>query len=206
MVKNNIQNLSEVELNILNSAKEVFIQKGFDGANMQEIADKAGINKALLHYYFRKKELLFKEVFKMALIDFIPNIQQIMVSDKPLKTKIKIFVESYIDMLQKNPYLPNFIINELSRRPENLLSIIKELGLNPTLMIKSFEMSMKEAGVKLYLVKHLLINILSMCIFPVVAKPIISNFLFDNNTANYEAFIKQRKKFVYEFIIKALEL
>ncbi|HOQ48773.1 MAG TPA: TetR/AcrR family transcriptional regulator [Candidatus Kapabacteria bacterium] len=73
---------------------------------MQEIADVAGINKALLHYYFRKKEILFKTIFQQAFSEFVPNIQEVISSDKSLRQKIKLFVDSYLDLLMNNPYLP----------------------------------------------------------------------------------------------------
>jgi len=208
MDKNNknhhFNTLSETENRILDAAKKVFIQKGFYGATMQEIADVAGINKALLHYYFRKKEILFKTIFQQAFSEFVPNIQEVISSDKSLRQKIKLFVDSYLDLLMNNPYLPIFILNELSQRPEKLIAIIKSMGLNPSLIIKNLGKSLQEAGIKSYPVKHLLANILSMCIFPVVAKPIISSFLFDGNEKAYQLFIQQRKKYVYDFIIKAL--
>ncbi len=203
---NSPNNLSEPENKILEAAKKVFIQKGFDGATMQEIADVAGINKALLHYYFRKKEILFKTIFQQAFSEFVPNIQEVISSDKPLRKKIKSFIEGYIDLLTKNPYLPIFILNELSQRPEKLITIIKSSGLNPSLIIKNFDKSLQEAGIKSYPIKHLLVNILSMCIFPVVAKPVISSFLFDGNDKSYQLFIQQRKKYIYDFIIKALKI
>lgn len=199
-------NLSETEIKILEAAKKIFLIKGFDGATMQEIADEAGINKALLHYYFRKKEILFKTVFQQVFKVFIPNIQQLMSSDKPIKTKIKLFVEAYMDLLIQNPYLPNFILNELSKRPENLVNIIKGLGINPSLIIKNLEKSLQTSNIKNYPVKHLLINILSMCIFPVVAKPLVTSFLFDGDENSYSSFIAQRKKYIYDFLIRALNL
>jgi len=205
---NNIltHSLSEMEIRILDAAKKVFIEKGFDGASMQDIANEAGINKALLHYYFRKKEFLFQAIFTQALKDFIPNIMQSMTSNEPFPIKLKLFIENYINMLTQHPHIPIFILHELSRRPENLVSIIKSLGINPKLLLSIFEKEIKEAGGEYYPAEHLIINTLAMCIFPIAAKPIICSLLFNQNEEEYQNFINERKTLVYEFIMKAIKL
>ena len=120
--------MTEHEMNteqkILDAAKEVFQQKGMTGARMQEIADKAGINKALLHYYYRTKDKLFEKVFELAFSLFIPKVKEMMISDKPVFEKIEFFVENYLNLLQKHPYIPGFVISELNRNPEILVKII----------------------------------------------------------------------------------
>lgn len=198
--------LSETELRILDAAKKVFVEKGFDGASMQDIANEAGINKALLHYYFRKKEFLFKAIFKQALHSFIPNLLQVIQSNEPVRVKLKLFVENYIDMLLLNPHIPVFILHELSRRPENLVSVIKEMGVNPSLILQNMEKGIAEAGGTSYPTKHLLVNMLAMCIFPIAAKPILTMMLFSGNDEEYQKFVSERKQLVYEFLLKALNL
>ncbi len=198
--------LSETEIKILDAAKKIFIEKGFDGASMQDIANEAGINKALLHYYFRKKEFLFQAIFRQAFIEFIPNIMQTMASNMPFREKIKHLIDNYIEMLLKHPHIPIFILHELSLRPQNFVDIITSLGINPPLLLSIFENEIKESGGEYYPPKHLIINILSMCIFPVVAKPIITSLLFNQNEEQYKQFIIERKELVYEFIKKALKL
>jgi len=206
-MENNITiTLSETELKILDAAKKVFVEKGFDGASMQDIANEAGINKALLYYYFRKKEFLFKAIFKQALHSFIPNLLQVIQSNETVRVKLKMFVDNYIDMLLLNPHLPVFILHELSRRPENLVSAIKELGVNPTLILQNMEKGVVEAGGTAYPAKHLLVNMLAMCIFPIAAKPILTMLLFSGNDEEYQEFVSERKQLVYEFLLKALNL
>jgi len=87
---------------ILEAAKKVFISHGFDGTSMQQIANEAGINKSLLHYYFRNKEKLFAAVFSYAFQNFIPQVQGILNSDISVFIKIERIVSEYMDMLLKN--------------------------------------------------------------------------------------------------------
>src|SRR5580698_7184188 len=101
------------EEKILTAAKKIFLLKGMDGARMQDIADEAKINKALLHYYFRSKEMLFEKIFKEALEKLFPKILDIWKSDVSLFQKIENFCVKYIDMMQQNPYLPLFVLNEV---------------------------------------------------------------------------------------------
>ena len=88
-MKEKIQDPRETQ--ILNAAKKVFQKKGMDGARMQEIADEAGINKALLHYYYRSKQQLFEAVFKFAFNLLAPQLNQILNDDSSIENQNKEF-------------------------------------------------------------------------------------------------------------------
>lgn len=92
--------------------------KGMDGTRMQEIADKAGINKAMLHYYYRSKQLLFEAVFSNAFSLLAPQMNKILNDDSSIEEKVKAFTNNYISFIAKHPYLPNFIIQELNQNPK----------------------------------------------------------------------------------------
>jgi len=114
------------ETGILNAAKRIFQQKGMEGARMQEIADEAGINKALLHYYYRSKQLLFEAVFKNVFLLLAPQLNKVLNDDSSLFDKIKNFTNNYISFVIKHPYLPNFIIQELNRNPDFITKLTSE--------------------------------------------------------------------------------
>ena len=103
------------EERILKAARTVFIEKGYYGARMQEIADKAEINKAMLHYYFRDKEKLFYRIFEKVFQEFFPMITDIIDSEKKIEYKIREICNNYVSLFQKNPYIPLFILSEISR-------------------------------------------------------------------------------------------
>src|SRR5678810_1109142 len=119
MVKNEKQ--LGAEERILEAACKVFTTKGMAGARMQDIADEADINKALLHYYFRDKDKLFEVVFMEEAQKFFPKINAIFNSDAPLFEKIENFVNEYIDEMLENPYLPWFVLNEMNRDPDQFM-------------------------------------------------------------------------------------
>lgn len=196
---------TNTEENILNAAKRVFHEKGMDGARMQEIADEAGINKALLHYYYRSKQLLFEAVFKNAFKLLAPQLNKVLNSDDTLNDKIKNFTKNYISFTIKYPYLPNFIINELNRNPEFVQKLTSEKHF-PT--ITKFKQQVLEnvtnGTIKPIKPEHLFINILSLNIFPFIASPLLKGFLSVNNE-NYKQLLEERATEVSNFIINAIK-
>ena len=194
------------ENTILNAAKVIFQQKGMDGARMQEIADEAGINKALLHYYFRSKQLLFEAVFKNAFILLAPQMHKILNDDSSIFDKIKNFTSNYISFVIKHPYLPNFIIQELNKNPEFAINILAE---NKFPNIEKFKNQISEevanGTIKPIKADQLFINILSLNIFPFIAAPLFKGFLNLSNH-DYNLMLEQRKTEVAEFIINSIKV
>jgi len=190
---------------ILSAAKKVFMQKGFGATRMQEIADEAGINKSLLHYYFRTKEKLFDAIFEEVLSQVIPKISKAMTSDYTLFEKIEIFADTYISVFQKNPHFPMFVLHELSSNPEKILPRFKnQLGH----IEKIFPQIKKEISSDINNnidAEQLIINMLSMCIFPIIGKPIIKGILFENDEKKYLEFIEKRKKEIPKFVINSIK-
>ena len=194
----------ETEEKILQAAKTVFQQKGFDGTRMQDIADEADINKALLHYYFRSKDRLFDAVFRDAFKKFFPKVQEILVSDIPLQKKLEGFIDKYIDMVTENPFLPIFILNEVNRNPDKIDEIINLQVINPQLLFQSVQKEIESGNIRPIDPRHLIVSTIGMCLFPFLAKPIIKNFLMNNSEEEYKLFISQRKKEVTELVLKSI--
>lgn len=202
---------TETEAIILKAAYDIFLENGFDGTRMQQIADRAGINKALLHYYFRSKQQLFNKIFVNAIQKFIPNIISIfMKTDLNLFDKIRQFTSQYIDILLQEPFVPLFVLNELSRNHNNLIETFSEhLGEHIDFVKKSIKTELQNEYKKANIIKidykSLIVNMLSLCIFPFVSKPIIKNVLFDKDEKAYNKFIEKRKTEVAEFIINSIK-
>ncbi|MCF8303239.1 MAG: TetR/AcrR family transcriptional regulator [Bacteroidales bacterium] len=192
------------EEHILRIARNVFERKGFQGARMQEIANEAGINKSLLHYYYRSKEKLFHNAYRKAFESMIPDVREIFMGQKPIKEKIRLFADSYSRFLMQNPNLPHFVLHELNRDPESLLSIIKEAGIDPTQFIGQIKKEMEAGNIMPMDPRQLMINILSMTIFPFIAKPIIMPVLCGNDQEVYKQLIEERKKLIPEFFTNVM--
>ena len=189
---------------ILEAAKNVFVAKGMEGARMQEIADEAGINKALLHYYFRSKERLFEAIFSEIIKFAFPKITRIVQSEEPIITKIEQVIDAYIDLLIKHPFIPGFVIKELNRDPSGLFKMVMKFGLNPQLVFDQIQLAMDRGEIIQMQPRHLAANIISMCIFPFAARPIIGFVLFKDDQAALEAFYAERADVIKQFVIHAI--
>ena len=193
------------EATILNAAKSIFQRKGMDGARMQEIANEAGINKALLHYYYRSKQLLFEAVFKNAFKLLAPQLKKVLNSDDSLNDKIKNFTKNYISFTIKHPYLPNFIINELNRNPEFVQKLTSEKHFPTITKFKQQVTENVENGtIKPIKAEQLLIHILALNIFPFIASPLLKGFLTVNDE-EYKQLLEERTTEVSNFIINGIK-
>lgn len=195
---------------IFDAAQKVFIEKGFNGARMEEIAREASINKALLHYYYRTKEKLFKAIFERVFKSFFPQVLTFLESDLPLFDKIEMFVEKYIDFILKNPFIPNFIMSEINRNPDNIAEMLGNVtgALKNDIFGKFGDMIHKEienGTIRPIKPEQLIVNILGLCIFPFVARPIIQGVVFKGDKKVYQVFLESRKKEVVEFVINAIK-
>ena len=196
---------------IFDAANKVFLQKGFTGARMQEIAEEAGINKALLHYYFRTKEKLFKAIFERVFSHFMPKIVTFMSSDAPLLEKIEFFVHSYIDFIIRNPYIPGFVINEINRNPDNITEMLGHVsGMTKNDAFGKFTELVKHeveiGNIRQIEPEQLIVNMIGLCIFPFVARPIIQGIIFNGDKKKYKQFLESRKNEVTGFIINSIKI
>jgi len=201
-----IKIVKSTEEKILTSAKSVFMAKGMFGARMQDIADEAGINKALLHYYFRSKEKLFEVIFSEAAQKLIPKINFIFESDMPLFEKIEHFCDDYITIMAENPYLPLFVLNEINQDANRFLNNIwaKQSMPRPKNFLDQIEKEVKKGTIKPISPLHLLINLISMTIFPFIGKPMFQ-FNLQLDELQYRQIMEQRKKEIPKFIIDSIK-
>jgi AcrR family transcriptional regulator len=192
---------------ILAAARKTFLIKGMSGARMQDIADAAGINKALLHYYFSSKDKLFEVIFMEEAKKFFPKINMIFESELPLFEKIEKFTVEYIDEIQQNPYLPLFILNQINQDTDKFLGKLlgKENQPNPHNFLAQIEKEVKNGTIRPISPIQLLINLLSMCIFPFIGKPMILRKI-GLDELQFRHLMEQRKKEIPQFVINAIKI
>jgi TetR/AcrR family transcriptional regulator len=196
--------VSSTEERILEAAKKVFHCKGYDGARMQEIADEAGVNKSLVHYYYRNKDNIFQAVFEDAFTRLIARLNEIFFSELTFTDKIETFIGYYITFLSQNSYLPLFILNGLYEKPEQLKKMLEKVQLSPELLLEKMRKQAKEELNLDIEPFHIYINILALSIFPVVARPLIQT-IFGLSNEQMTLFYEERKTVVPEFILNALK-
>lgn len=192
------------EHRIFEAAHEVFTQKGMAGAKMQEIADRAGINKALLHYYYRSKEKLFEAVATAVLRKVMPKVLQILESDLPLVEKLEHFVDAYIDVVRQNPFVPLFVIAEMNKHPERFFDEIIPKDLpRLTFFYKQVEEAIASGLIRPVSPRHLVINAFSLCVFPIIARP-MARIILGLTAEEMNQFLDERKKEVKSFLLYAI--
>ncbi len=196
---------STTENRIKEAARKIFIKKGLAGARMQEIADEAKINKAMLHYYYRNKEQLFKKIFEEVAAEFVPNIFSILGEDRPLEVKVQDFVSHYLDMLTRNPFLPLFLLSELRSQPEFFENAvgIKRSGILEKLAVQ-LKAEAKAGHIKPISPANFMANLMSLSIFPFLAQPMLQ-LIFSMNTQEFKNFIEERKQLIPQFIMSSLK-
>lgn len=204
MVNKKFKKDHDAEQRIIEAARKVFIKKGFDGARMQEIADEADINKALLHYYFRSKEKLFDHIFKEAFKHFWPSIEDIMQKkDATVKDLIKAAVDGYMDILERMPFLPVFIIGEINRSPERMEELMLSAGIRPDVVVKIIRNAINNGEMIDMDPRELVVNIVGLSIFPYLSRPLLSR-MFWNSAEEYEQFLENRRTTVFDFICRSV--
>jgi AcrR family transcriptional regulator len=191
---------------ILQAARAVFLEKGMEGSRMQEIADLASINKALLHYYFRNKETLFQAVFNQAIQELLPALTEVFRSNRPLLEKIPAFFEIHIGFIQQNPMIPHFIMSEISRNPEMILQSFKAVSEEGIMgkIARDIKLSVAAGEIRDIEPLQLIMNLLSLSVFPFLARPLFTEIAGIGNEG-YDRIMEERKAEVSKFVIHALK-
>ncbi|WP_304342674.1 TetR/AcrR family transcriptional regulator [Chryseobacterium koreense] len=181
---------------ILLAASKVFTEKGFSGTRTRDIADEAGINLALLNYYFRSKEKLFNQVMKVKVVLLFGKIIPIISNEKTtLEEKIDLASEKYFEILSKNPNLPLFVISEIQKKNSNIKSIIPvDQVLKNSVIIG--QIKEKKPDINPF---HFLMSFLGLTVFPFMARPIFENFnIMDDK--EFQHFLEERKDYIPKWI------
>lgn len=185
------------EEKIKSAARELFHQKGFEGTRTRDIAEAAGINLALMNYYFRSKKKLFELIMLETIETFFQSIVGIL-RDEALSTdqKIKNVSSHYIEMLLEEPDLPIFILSEMRTNPSFIIdNIIKDKKIRETPLFQFLQQNIRQDTANPGNPAHILINFISMTIFPFAAKPLIEE-LFELNDDQFRTLMKDRKDLI----------
>ena len=202
----------DTEQRILYAAHLVFLRSGTAGARTQEIAAEAGVNSAVLHYYFCSKERLAEAVFRRAAGELFPVVAGILASDLALEEKVRKVIEVELDRLSRAPYLPAYVISELAYHPERIRQMLAAVtGARPdalgqsvlTRMQTQIRAEARAGRIRPIAAEQFLVNLLSLCIFPFAAQPMFAALL-GLDGERFTRFIRDRKRELPEFFMRAL--
>jgi len=196
------------KLSILEAAKKVFTTRGYSGARMQEIADEAKINKAMLHYYFKTKDELFTVILEDTMALIVEKFGQALESEGTVIEKIEKIIKAYISNIRGNPHMPIFMLHELSQNRLEFLDAVKGKIHHLPNFLEFFQQiqSEQDAGlIKPIPPVHLLLNVMSMSIFPFIVKPVFCNVI-EIPEEQFDLLMDQRVEVVTKFVKSAIEL
>ncbi|MDB5282066.1 MAG: TetR family transcriptional regulator [Bacteroidota bacterium] len=184
------------EEKIKQAARKLFTERGFDAVKTRDIAAEAGINLALLNYYFRSKQKLFDVIMVENFEQFVQQLIPVMGDENLSLDEIIAKVSgNYIDMLRNNPDLPFFILNEMKNESSELLVIREKMKDVKSGFIKRVEKAMKEGKLTPLHMGHLMMNFMGLVIFPFVAKPVLMKVNGFSNK-EFDALMDERKDLV----------
>ena len=185
------------ETQILNAATDVFLEKGKDGATMQDIAARAGVNKALLHYYFRSKDRLYEKVFARQVDEFFGRFAELIPQTDDIREFLESFVSNYIDRLVAHPQLPGFMLWEIKQGGATAGKLIRKKVFrgrkSGTPLDSVIQKAVRDGTIRPVDPANFILNLISMCIFPVVGRPVIEKILPEVRITSPE-FLEKRKK------------
>jgi TetR/AcrR family transcriptional regulator len=200
------ENDKQTEEKIFEAATDVFLDKGMDGARMQDIATHAGINKALLHYYYRTKDQLFNAVFEMIAKKMLKKFAPVFDENLTLEEKIRFFFHEHIKFMQENPRLPAFVLNEINRNPQRITQIIKNIEFDEIgkKLFDQHKEELKKYNITIETLPQIMTSIAAISVFPFAAKGLIEAIL-GKLGSDFDTYIENRKEFAPEFVINALK-
>lgn len=203
---------ADTESRILEAARKVFTRAGTAGARMQDIAREAGVNQALLHYYFRSKQALADRVFREAATTLLAALPGLVREDASLEEMLRNFVRTYIGTVRQTPFLPAYMAAEAHHNPERVVAVIESItGRNPNdaspqllRRVQAMIDARVAAGeMRPIRAEHLMINTISVLAFPFVARSILAS-VYAMDDAAFERFLDERVEELPRFLLNAV--
>jgi TetR/AcrR family transcriptional regulator len=188
---------AQTEKLIKEKAKILFFQKGLLKATTQEIADEAGVNRALIHYYFRSREQLLDVLLLETIQEKRDRVRNILTSNAPFREKIARYIDTVVDYGLMYPYLENFIISETARHPDKLRDICaKDSVKSSDLIREQLEREVRNKTIAPVSAIHFMVNLSALCNYPLLAKSVLQT-IHGMTDSTYRKFLNERKQVIY---------
>ena len=187
------------------AARDIFMKKGYSATKTRDIAEYAGINLALLNYYFRSKEKLFNQIMMESMSAFFQGmITVFMDKESSLEQKFHKIVNSYIEQIKQQPDTPLFILSEMQRNPDEFLSkMTKKLKIQDTILYQQLIAEIGKEKLDKVNPIHFLVNLMSMTLFPFIGKSMLEH-IGDINPQQFNALMEERKMLIPMWVMQML--
>ena len=191
----------DTEERIFEAALEIFSQKGKDGARMQEIADEAGINKAMLHYYFRSKDKLYEAVFRYVFRRFSEGHLQSVTEAPTFAETLRSFIHAFIDIHKQNPAIIRLMVNENlagGSTMGRLIQLSDHESSPPAMLLHKIKKAIDRGEIRRVDPEHTLLTILSCNLFFFIWAPTIKMKI--EQSQDWDRFVEERKEHIFEML------
>lgn len=162
-----------MESKIIETAKAVFIEHGYAETSMSEIANRVGINRPTLHYYFRTKDRLYQAIIGSIVSNYFPKVFGTLTDvDRPIGERIGDIIDTYLNILFNIPDLPMFFLKELNRDPKTLIDTVKQLNLTDNLQAacQSLQSEMEQGKLRAVPLQYVFYTFYGLLIFPFLTR------------------------------------
>ncbi|HHP7238442.1 TetR/AcrR family transcriptional regulator [Longibacter sp.] len=201
-----VSEYSETEQQIFDAALAEFARKGKDGARMQSIADAAGINKAMLHYYFRGKDQLYADVFRHTMQRFMDSFGASLTEAPTFAKTLRAFIEGYVSFVRDNELCVRLIVSENlaggTLVAENVRRMKTTEGAPPRVMVDRIRAAVEDGDIRPVDPDHTILSIVSTCIFFFAMRPTVE--VLHEDAGNWDAFVTSRTEHIFELIYRGL--
>ncbi len=187
---------------ILDTAMSVFFKEGRIKATTQEIADAAGVNRTLIHYYFKSRNALFKQVNNLADLRYRSTLDKIYMSDNPFKVKVKLIIEALIKIHREYPYLEVYLSSGMVRiaATDSRSLVPSEDECKPfRYMLKEVDQELLAGNISATSSMHFMTNILSLAVYPFFMRPLQLK-LYSIHDSEYNSFIDERRDEIMQLL------
>ena len=192
---------TDTEQLIKDTAKKVFFKDGKLHATTQDIADAAGINRASIHYYYRSRKLLFDKVFAEATEEMHVKMAGVISQNLPFRQLIEGVIDAFLKKSVEHPYLELFLITEMNTDPNLSFAILspEETEERKKMIQLAVEAEVAAGTTKPIEPEHFIANMMSLCAFPFLGKPMIQKAT-NLNDDGYAQFLQERKEVILKLL------
>jgi TetR/AcrR family transcriptional regulator len=198
---------SDTEQDIFDAALRVFARDGKRGARMQEIANAAGINKAMLHYYFRDKETLYEEVFGFTMQRFMASFGESLKKAPTFEETLRAFIDGYVDFVRANENAMRLMVNENLTGGSLLGTHLREAtragDAPPKILVETIASAAEAGEIRAVDPNHTVLSVISTCLFFFVARPTVQ-IMHPSAEDDWDAFVETRKDHLFDLIYHGL--
>lgn len=187
---------------IKDTAKRIFFAEGKLHATTQDIVHAAGVNRALLHYYFRSRDQLIGQVFNEAMLALSERLDKVMVLEKPFRLKTEELMDVFLAEMTAYPYEEVFLVTEINTTG---LGLIKQINSGPvSAYLAEVKKEMDLGTIEKMNPVHFLMNLFSLLSYPLIMSPLYRQF-FQLNKDDFDQLISERKEIICRTIFKQTE-